>query len=187
MVASVVFAFLQQFEASSVFLLHIGFQKGSVQWWDPDFRPGWSKDLNPGFKMKTWKNPRLLYWWRDPDRLVACLSAWTRCLGPAGGDKRPRLWPSSAPDWGVLWALILFCQPLSTSAHYTTYWFTSAPKWDNTFVECEITTMHCGNITRGLRKEEDCSLEKSCVGCFLPALRTRGEFLFSAKRKVARW
>lgn len=92
--------------------------------------------------------------------------------GPAGGDKRPKLWPSSTPSWGTLRALILLCQPLSTPAHYTTSWeisgvlvYTSAQKWDNTFVECEITTMHCGNITQGLRKEEDCSLEIRASQC----------------------
>lgn len=55
----------------------------------------------------------------------ALFSAWTWWLGPAVEDKRPRLWPSSAPSWGTLQALILLCQPLSTPAHYTTYWETS--------------------------------------------------------------
>lgn len=33
-------------------------------------------------------------------------------------------------------------------------------------MECEITTMYCGNITQGQRKEEDCSLE---IRALLPA------------------
>lgn len=39
-------------------------------------------------------------------------------------------------------------------------------------MECEITTMRCGNIAQGLRKEQDRSLEIKALQCFLP------EFLF---------
>lgn len=46
--------------------------------------------------------------------------------------------------------------------------YTSAQKWDNTFVECEITTLHCGNITQGLRME-NCSL-RITMSC-LPVLK----------------
>lgn len=44
--------------------------------------------------------------------LQALFRAWTWWLGPAGGNKRPWLWPSSAPSRGSRQGLILLCQPL---------------------------------------------------------------------------
>lgn len=62
--------------------------------------------------------------------------------------------------------------------------YTSAQKWDNTFVECEITTMHCGNITWGRRKEEGCSLEKELCGVLPASVENLWWFfLFSGKEK----
>ena len=58
-------------------------------------------------------------------------------------------------------------------------------------MECEITTMHCGNITQGLRKEEDCSLEIKALQRFLPVLKTCGGIFLSGfveeKGHVDRW
>lgn len=39
-------------------------------------------------------------------------------------------------------------------------------------MECEMTTMHCGNITQGLRKEEVGSLEIKAWQCFLLVVKT---------------
>lgn len=95
------------------------------------------------------------------------MSAWTWWLGPAGGDKRPQLWPSSAPGWGPLQVLILPCQPLLiTPLTGKPLVYTSAWKWDNTFVECEITTMHCGNITQALRKAGGLFVRNQSVAVF---------------------
>lgn len=117
---------------------------------------------------------------------VCSLRSWAlptspRCLDP---ESRARWWAQKAS------ALGLICpqprdsagtnSPLSTpvnpcSLHHflgNLWCILRHQKWDNTFVECEITTMHCGNIAQGLRKEQDCSLEIKALHCFLP------EFLF---------
>lgn len=76
---------------------------------------------------------------------------------PATGPKAPLLWPSSAPQ---LRDSAGTNSPLSTPVNYTISWETSGAQiqhqtGDNTFVECEITTMRCGNITQGLRQKPE--------------------------------
>ena len=113
------------------------------------------------------------------------MSAWSWWLGPAGGDKRPQLWPSSAPGWGTLQVLILLCQPLLiTPLTGKPLVYTSAWKWDNTFVECEITTMHCGNITQGLRKAGGLFIRNQSVAVLLSSVGVSSPSGFVKKKVI---
>lgn len=153
-------------------------------------------NLTLAFNVEEWAvhtGTKLGLKWNEPDRgrcsALACSSSSldspkrpdSHVAGPCWQTPKaaPLAW--SACHCGTQRALILLCQAQSGPAHYTTSWETSGvyfgiKKWDNTFVECEMTTMHCGNIAQGLRKEQDrLSGVKALQPSFLP---TSGEGIF---------
>lgn len=115
----------------------------------------------------------------DAEDLQALFGARTWWLGPAGGDKRPRLWPPSAPSWGTPQALILPCQPLSTPAHYTTSWETSG-----VYLGTKMGQYLCGMRNNNNALWEYCAGAEKGGGLFI---RNKSSAVLPASVENLRW